>query len=123
MRLLPIFLVSIGALGIAAASSPARADWDGDGWRRHEWREHEWREQRWREHERREHEWRERQAYGAPPVIYAPPAYSYAPAALLRRPARRLLRAAAAHLPEPWFLDRLWLSATGRSNAFSMDVA
>ena len=82
MRLLPVLLASIGALGAAAACSPARAQWDdNDGWRRHEWREHQ--EQRWREHEWREHEWRERQrqSYYAPPVIYSapPPAYSYAP--------------------------------------------
>lgn len=88
MRLLPVLLASIGALGIATAASPARADWDGDdGWRRHEWREHQ--EQRWREHEWREHEWRERQRqsyYAAPPVIYSPPAYSYAPPAYYAAP-------------------------------------
>lgn len=82
MRLLPVLLASISALSIAAACSPARAEWDGDdGWRRHEWREH--REQRWREHEWREHEWRERQRqsyYAPPPAVFAaPPAYSYAP--------------------------------------------
>jgi len=76
MRLLPILLASVSALGVAAACSPARADWDDDGWRHHEW--HEQQERRWREHE-----WRERQRqsyYAPPPVIYsAPPAYSYAP--------------------------------------------
>ena len=82
MRLLPVLLASIGALGVAAACSPARAQWDDDGWRRHEWREHQ--EQRWREHEWHEHEWRERQRqsyYAPPPVVYSapPPAYSYAP--------------------------------------------
>ena len=82
MRLFPVLLASVSALGVAAACSPARAQWDdNDGWRRHEWREHQ--ERRWREHEWREHEWRERQRqsyYAAPPVIYpAPPAYSYAP--------------------------------------------
>ncbi len=77
MRLLPVLLASVSAMGMAAACSPARADWDDDGWRHHEW--HEQQERRWREHE-----WRERQRqsyYAAPPVIYSapPPAYSYAP--------------------------------------------
>ncbi len=78
MRLFPVLLASVSALGVAAACSPARAQWDDDdGWRHHEW--HEQQERRWREHE-----WRERQRqsyYAAPPVIYAapPPAYSYAP--------------------------------------------
>jgi hypothetical protein len=76
MRLLPVLLASVSALGVAAACSPARADWDdNDGWGHHEW--HEQQEQRWREHEWREHEWheRQRQSYYAAP----PPAYSYAP--------------------------------------------
>jgi hypothetical protein len=83
MRLLPVLLASISAFGVAAAYSPAQAQWDdNDGWRRHEWREHQ--EQRWREHEWREHEWRarQRQSYFAPPpVIYSAPGlgYSYAP--------------------------------------------
>ena len=76
MRLLPILLASVSALGVAAACSPARAGWDDDGWRHHKW--HEQQERRWREHE-----WRERQRqsyYAPPPVIYsAPPTYSYAP--------------------------------------------
>jgi hypothetical protein len=81
MRLLPVLLASIGALGATAACSPARAQWDdNDGWRRHEWREHEWREHDWRE--------RQRQSYAPPPVIYAPPplAYSYAPPAYYAPP-------------------------------------
>jgi hypothetical protein len=81
MRLLPVLLASVSAMGVAAACSPARADWD-DGWRRHEW--HEQQERRWREHDWREHEWREHQRqsyYAAPPVIYSvpQPAYPYAP--------------------------------------------
>ena len=83
MRLLPVLLASVSVLGVAAACSPARAQWDdNDGWRRHEW--HEQQERRWREHEWREHEWRERQRqsyYAAPPMVYSapPPAYFYAP--------------------------------------------
>ena len=76
MRLFPVLLASVGVLGVAATCSPARADWDDDGWRHHEWHEHQ--ERRWREHEWRE---RQRQSYhAAPPVIYSvPPAYSYTP--------------------------------------------
>ncbi len=100
MRLVPVLLVSIGVLGVAAAHSPARAEWGDDGWRHHEWREHEWREQRWRDHEWREHEWRERQrqSYAPPPVIYgAPPAYSYTPPAYYAPPPT----AYYAPLPQP----------------------
>lgn len=94
MRLLPVLLASIGALGIAAAAAPARAEWDGDdGWRHQQW--HERQEQHRRDHEEREHawrdhEWRDRQRqsyYAAPPVIYSPPpAYSYAPPAYYAPP-------------------------------------
>ena len=88
MRLLPVLLASIGALGVAAAASPARAEWDGDdGWSHQEWHE---RQQHRREHAWREHQWRDRQRqsyYAAPPVIYSPPAYSYAPPAYYAPPA------------------------------------
>ena len=85
MRLLPVLLAAVGALGVAAACAPARAEWDDDGWRHHEWRERQWQEQRWREHEWRE---RQRQSYAPPPVIYARPplAYSYAPPAYYAAP-------------------------------------
>lgn len=78
MRVIPVLLAAAGALGVvAAASTPARADWDDhDGWRRHEWREHEWRERRWREHEWRERAWG---AYAPPPAYYVPPPVVYAP--------------------------------------------
>jgi hypothetical protein len=72
MRITPLVIAAIGLLGIAAASSPARADWDDDddGWRRHEWREH-----RWREHEWRGQYWH--QYAPPPPVVYVPPPVRY----------------------------------------------
>lgn len=77
MRTLPVVLAALGAFGLLAASTAARADgWgDHDGWRRHEWREHMW----------REHEWRERHAF-APPVVYAPAPGYYAPPAVVYAP-------------------------------------
>ena len=76
MRIVPVILAALGALGVAAASSPARAEWDDhDGWHQHEWRERQSREQRWHEHEWRERQWR---GYApAPAVVYAPPPAAY----------------------------------------------
>jgi hypothetical protein len=70
MRITPLIIAAIGLLGVAAASSPARADDDDDGWRRHEWREH-----RWREHEWRGQYWH--QYAPPPPVVYVPPPVRY----------------------------------------------
>ena len=43
MRVVPIILAAVCALGMSGLSAPARAQWNGyeggDGWRRQEWRE------------------------------------------------------------------------------------
>ncbi len=83
MRVVPIILAAVCALGVSGLSAPARAQWNGyeggDGWRRQEWRERQWQRQRWREHEWREREWRERQlrSYAPPPGFYTPPPAYY----------------------------------------------
>jgi hypothetical protein len=68
MRFSRIIVATLGIVGIAAAASPVRADWDGDGgWRRRAWQEQHWRVHHWH-------------AYPPPYVYYAPPpVYYYAP--------------------------------------------
>lgn len=73
MRTRTLILAALGAVFVAGAVSPARADYDD--WRRREWREHQWRERAWREHQWREQAWRERHQpyyYAPPPVVVAP---------------------------------------------------
>ncbi|MBN8901257.1 MAG: hypothetical protein BGO51_23770 [Rhodospirillales bacterium 69-11] len=94
MRLRSLALAALGALTLAGAAAPARADWGGV--RHNEAQERAWRIQRerehaWREHERRANAWRQSHrpfapvrpyAYAPPrPHVYVPPRpYAYAPA-------------------------------------------
>lgn len=103
MRRFTAVLAILGVFSVVAASVPAQAHEDDgdDGWRPHEWRGHEWREQRWHEHEWRE---RARQAYDAPPVLFAPPDYSPPPPAYyVPPPAYYAVPPRAYYAPPPRF--------------------